>query len=139
MVDRFIVLLRTTSRIYKKKTLLFLFIEFHQILNTNDHRCTQIYRDKRQSTNNRTCLLRTQWSKKINIPWLALKTAKRYLKKSVSRLNVIKPNTQVRPSIGKITTEALTPALTLLTASCCFTLWEFNIVRSTMMNTMVFT
>ena len=68
-----------------------------------------------------TCLLRTQWNRKINIPCAELNTAKRQRTNNDSLLNVIKPNIQVRPRTGKITTAVFTPVLTFPIFACCLT------------------
>ena len=77
---------------------------------------------------------------KIINPCSELKMVNMYLKAMVSELKLKSPNSQVSPSKGKTTTDALSPALTFTSRSLSlfpapFTLTVTQIIR---MNTTIF-
>ena len=102
---------------------------------------TQRNANKKKQTNKQTCitcLLRMQWDMKIIRPWRELNMVNIYLKIMVSELKLNNPNSQVIPSNGRMTPEALTPVLTFSTCVlfCIYfvpIIWRITKIKTTIL------
>ena len=86
-----------------------------------------------------TCLFSKQWKINIMNPWRELVIAKMYLKAIVVELKAKSPNNHVIPSKGRMTAEALIPALTFSICVLFCTCLVPIILRMAKMNTTILT